>query len=163
MIFCINLRLVLGTGYCGEPFYCQTVDLLGIHSIPQYCRFHQRAIKRPDSRIGAFIEGECGVHFPPMIQHNFFQETKQIEPSSYSPADYLSNLIPSTKSRPILSSLKYCLEIPINTKGSLLLVVTPIHFFMFYNKQTTIQRLLRISFGRNELWKIANLWICQKP
>ena len=99
--------------------------------------------------IGAFIEGVRGVHFPPMIQHNFFQETKQIEPSSYSLADYLSNLIPSTKSRPILCSLKYYLEIPINTKGSLLLVVTPIRFFMFYDMQTTLQRILKISFGRN--------------
>ena len=78
-----------------------------------------------------------------------FNITDDILPSSYSPADYLSNLIPSPKIRPILSSLKYYFEVPINKKGSLLLVVTPIHFFMFYNKQTTMQRLLKISFGRN--------------
>ncbi len=88
---------------------------------------------------------EC--NFPPMIQHNFSQETKQIEPSSDSPADYLSTLIPSATSRPILSSLKYYYEIPINTKGSLLLVVPSIQFLEFYNIQTTMQRLLTASFG----------------
>jgi hypothetical protein len=78
-----------------------------------------------------------------------FNVTVDILPSSYSPADYLSNLIASTKVRPILSSLKYYLQIPINKKGSLLLVVTSIQFFMLYNIQTTIQRFLKISIGRN--------------
>jgi len=78
-----------------------------------------------------------------LLELMHFNITDDILPGSYSPADYLTNLIPSTKSRPIFSSLKYYFEVPINKKGSLLLVVTSVQFFMLYNIQTPIQRRLK--------------------